>query len=174
MARLSAKSTPRSIDPRKPSTTINPIGASQVRLTAQAGIGTLANAAVIGLATDAFLAVLPAAPNRGLAVGAMVLSVPLNALAGALYIGAGLGPGPRDGLMTGLVARGVGPVMVVRTAIEGSVLLVGWLLGGSVGAGTVVYALCIGPLLHPLLPRLAVGPKTGAKSAPAARLTSSG
>lgn len=133
------------------------------------GIGTLANAAVIGLATDAFLAVLPAAPNLGLAVGAMVLSVPLNALAGALYIGAGLGPGPRDGLMTGLVARGVGPVMVVRTAIEGSVLLVGWLLGGSVGAGTVVYALCIGPLLHPLLPLLAVGPKTGAKSARAAR-----
>ncbi len=120
------------------------------------GIGTLANAVIIGLATDASLAVLPAAPNATVGVIAMLLSVPLNALAGALYIGAGLGPGPRDGLMTGLVARGVGPVMVVRTGIEGSVLLAGWLLGGTVGVGTVVYALGIGPLLQPLMPLFAV------------------
>jgi uncharacterized membrane protein YczE len=120
------------------------------------GFGTLANAVVIGLATDASLAVLPVAPNVTVGIVAMLLSVPLNALAGALYIGAGLGPGPRDGLMTGLVARGVGPVMVVRTGLEGSVLLGGWLLGGSVGIGTVVYALGIGPLLQPLLPRFAV------------------
>ncbi len=122
------------------------------------GFGTVANAIVIGLATDASLAILPAPPNTAIAIAAMLISVPLNALAGALYIGAGLGPGPRDGLMTGLVARGVGPVFVVRTALEGSVLLAGWLLGGAVGVGTVLYALGIGPLLHVLLPRFVVGP----------------
>ena len=123
------------------------------------GFGTLANAAVIGLATDASLWLLPAAPNVGVGVAAMLLSVPLNAVAGAMYLGAGMGPGTRDGLMTGLVARGVGKVAVVRTALEGSVLLVGWLLGGSVGVGTVVYAVAIGPLLGLLLPRLAVRPR---------------
>ena len=123
------------------------------------GFGTLANAAVIGLATAASLWLLPAAPNVGVGVAAMLLSVPLNAVAGAMYLGAGMGPGPRDGLMTGLVARGVGKVAVVRTALEGSVLLVGWLLGGSVGVGTVVYAVAIGPLLGLLLPRLAVRPR---------------
>ncbi len=120
------------------------------------GFGTLANAVVIGLGTDASLAVLPAAPNLSWGVAAMLASVVLNAVAGALYLGAGMGPGPRDGLMTGLVARGVGSVRVVRTALEGSVLLVGWLLGGSVGVGTVLYALSIGPLLQLLLPRFAV------------------
>ena len=79
-----------------------------------------------------------------------------NALAGALYIGAGLGPGPRDGLMTGLVARGVGSIRLVRTGIELTVLGIGWLLGGPVGVATVVYAVAIGPLLHVLLPRLRV------------------
>jgi uncharacterized membrane protein YczE len=132
------------------------------------GVGTLANAAVIGLATDASLTILPTAPNLGVAIAAMLLSVPLNALAGALYIGAGLGPGPRDGLMTGLVARGVGPVMAVRTGIEGMVLLTGWLLGGTVGVGTVVYAICIGPLLHVLLPRFAI---RQSQTAPGATLT---
>jgi uncharacterized membrane protein YczE len=127
-----------------------------IPLRQRPGFGTLANAVVIGLATDASLAVLPAAPNVTVGIIAMLASVPLNALAGALYIGAGLGPGPRDGLMTGLVARGVGRVMVVRTGLEGSVLLGGWLLGGPVGIGTVVYALGIGPLLQPLMPRFAV------------------
>jgi uncharacterized membrane protein YczE len=79
--------------------------------------------------------------------------VVLNAVATAAYIGAGLGPGPRDGLMTGLVARGHS-VRIVRTAIELTVLAVGWLLGGTVGIGTVVYALSIGPLAHYFLPRL--------------------
>ena len=123
------------------------------------GFGTLANAVVIGLATDASLAVLPAAPNVAWGVSAMFASVVLNAIAGAMYLGAGLGPGPRDGLMTGLVARGVGRVWVVRSALEGSVLLIGWLLGGSVGVGTVLYAVSIGPLLQLLLPRLVVGAK---------------
>jgi uncharacterized membrane protein YczE len=123
------------------------------------GFGTLANAVVIGLATDASLAALPAAPNVAWGISAMLASVVLNAIAGAMYLGAGLGPGPRDGLMTGLVARGVGPVWAVRTGLEGSVLLIGWLLGGLVGIGTVLYALSIGPLLQLLLPWLVVGPK---------------
>jgi uncharacterized membrane protein YczE len=123
------------------------------------GFGTLANAVVIGLATDVSLAVLPSAPNVAWGISAMLAAVVLNAIAGAMYIGAGMGPGPRDGLMTGLVARGVGKVWVVRTGLEGSVLLIGWLLGGSVGIGTVLYAVSIGPLLQLLLPRLVVGAK---------------
>ncbi len=86
----------------------------------------------------------------------LVVAVLGNALAGALYIGAGLGPGPRDGLMTGLVARGVGSIRLVRTGIELTVLGIGWLLGGPVGVATVIYAVAIGPLLHVLLPRLRV------------------
>jgi uncharacterized membrane protein YczE len=82
----------------------------------------------------------------------------LNGLATALYIGAALGSGPRDGLMTGLVRRTGRSVRLVRTALEGSVLLLGWLLGGTVGIGTVAYALAIGPLAHALLPVFTVRP----------------
>ncbi len=86
----------------------------------------------------------------------MIAAVVGNAVAGGLYIGAGLGPGPRDGLMTGLVGKGIGSVRVVRTTIEVSVLGIGWLFGGTVGVGTVIYALAIGPLLQLLLPRTQV------------------
>ena len=82
----------------------------------------------------------------------------LVALGSALYIGSGLGPGPRDGIMTGLAARGV-KVRVARTGIEVTVLAIGWLLGGQVGVGTVLFALAIGPLVAPLLPRLSMRPK---------------
>jgi uncharacterized membrane protein YczE len=88
-------------------------------------------------------------------VAFLVLGVGLNAVATAAYIGAALGPGPRDGLMTGIAARGHS-VRVVRTAIELTVLVVGWVLGGTVGVGTAVYALGIGPLVHPLLPLMTV------------------
>jgi len=81
----------------------------------------------------------------------MVGAVLLNALSTVLYIGAGLGPGPRDGLMTGLVARTGWSVRLVRTGIETTVLAVGWLLGGTVGVGTLVYALGIGPLVQLML-----------------------
>jgi uncharacterized membrane protein YczE len=81
----------------------------------------------------------------------MVSGVVLNGVATGLYIGAGLGPGPRDGLMTGFAARGHS-LRVVRTCIEATVLLAGWLLGGTVGVGTVVYAACIGPLAHIFVP----------------------
>lgn len=116
------------------------------------GLGTVANVIVIGLATDLGLAMIdqPATwLGRGLMLAAGVV---LNGLAGALYIGSQLGPGPRDGLMTGLV-RGTGrSVRLVRTSLEVAVLAIGWLLGGSVGLGTVVYALAIGPLVHAMLP----------------------
>lgn len=144
-----------------------------IPLRQRPGLGTVANAAIIGWTTDLTLAVVPAPHAWAARIAVLVLAVLGNALAGALYLGAGLGPGPRDGLMTGLVARAarsraaggraarwpawIGSVRVVRTAIELGVLAVGWLLGGLVGVGTVVYALAIGPLLHVLLPRLQVG-----------------
>ncbi len=116
------------------------------------GLGTIANAVVIGVVTDVTLAMLEAptalAPRVLLLVGGVVL----NGLAGALYIGAQLGPGPRDGLMTGLVRRTGWSVRLVRTGLEVTVLSVGFLLGGTVGIGTVLYALSIGPLLQVFLP----------------------
>ncbi len=115
------------------------------------GIGTLANVVVIAVTVDAALAVLPAPTGLGPRVAMMLGAVALNAVATVLYIGAGLGPGPRDGLMTGLVARTGKSVRLVRTTIEATVLVSGWLLGGSVGVGTVVYALAIGPLVQLIL-----------------------
>ena len=133
-----------------------------IPLRQRPGIGTIANAAIIGFTTDATLSLLPALENMSVRIVVLVLAIAGNALAGALYIGAGLGPGPRDGLMTGLVARGVGSIRVIRTTIELSVLGIGWLLGGVLGVGTVLYALAIGPLLHVLLPRLAVRSRASA------------
>ena len=120
------------------------------------GLGTVANALVIGLATDAALALL--VTSEGLAARTAMLAggIVLNGLATALYIGAQLGPGPRDGLMTGLVRRTGWSVRVVRTSIELSVVLTGWLLGGVVGIGTIAYALAIGPLVQLMLPRFVV------------------
>lgn len=120
------------------------------------GIGTLANVVVVGLAVDLTLAVLPADPRLAVRIPLLLAGISLNAVAGALYIGAGLGPGPRDGLMTGLVRRTGRSIRLIRTAIEVSVLAAGWLLGGGVGVGTVLYAVSVGPLLHVLLPRLSV------------------
>jgi uncharacterized membrane protein YczE len=112
------------------------------------GVGTVANVVVVGLASDAGLALLERPDSllaRGFLLGGGIL---LNALAGALYIGAQLGPGPRDGLMTGLVHRTGWSVRVVRTSLEVTVLAVGFVLGGTVGLGTALYALSIGPLLQ--------------------------
>ena len=120
------------------------------------GLGTVANAVLIGLATDAALAVLVTPEAFAGRLGLLVGGVALNGLATALYIGSQFGPGPRDGLMTGLVRRTGLSVRLVRTSIEVSVVAVGWLLGGVVGAGTVLYALAIGPLVQLLLPRFIV------------------
>ena len=127
-----------------------------IPLRQRPGFGTISNVFVIGIAVDATLAVLPHAGSAPVAVAMLLAGVGLNGLAGGAYIGAGLGPGPRDGLMTGLVRRTGGSVRVVRTTIEVTVLVAGAALGGTVGIGTVVYALSIGPLVHALLPRLTV------------------
>ncbi|WP_235717328.1 membrane protein YczE [Mycolicibacterium goodii] len=112
------------------------------------GIGTIANVIVIAVTVDAVLAVLPAPTAMPVRIAMMVGAVVLNAISTVLYIGAGLGPGPRDGLMTGLVARTGLSVRLVRTCIEATVLAVGWLMGGTVGVGTVLYAFGIGPLVQ--------------------------
>ncbi len=120
------------------------------------GLGTVANAVVIGLVTDLGLAVIDPPESPTLRAGLLVGGVLLNGLAGAMYIGSQFGPGPRDGLMTGLVLRTGGSVRLVRTSLELTVLALGWLLGGVVGVGTVLYALAIGPLVQLFLPRLIV------------------
>lgn len=120
------------------------------------GLGTVANVVVIGLASDATLALLERPDGLAARSGLMVAGIVLNGLAGALYIGAQLGPGPRDGLMTGIVRRTGWSVRVVRTSIELSVLALGFALGGVVGVGTVLYALAIGPLLQLFLPHVIV------------------
>jgi uncharacterized membrane protein YczE len=122
------------------------------------GIGTISNAIVIGLVVDAALALIPVQTQWPVRIAFMLAGVVLNAIATAAYIGARFGPGPRDGLMTGLVKKTGKSVRLIRTIIEVTVLAVGWLLGGTVGIGTVVYALGIGPLVHIFLPRLAVAP----------------
>lgn len=123
-----------------------------IPLRQQVGIGTLANAVWVGVSMDLTLAVVP--PVDGLVPGLALLTggLLLNAVADAVYIGAQLGPGPRDGLMTGIHHRWGLPVGPVRAVIELSVLGLGWLLGGPVGLGTVLYALGIGPIVHLVLP----------------------
>ena len=129
-----------------------------VPLRQRPGVGTVSNVVVIGLAVDASLAVLPAVDPMAARVVLVALGVVLNAVATAAYIGVRLGPGPRDGLMTGLVRRTGGSVRLVRTGIEVAVVAGGWLLGGTLGAATVLYALAIGPLVQLLLPRFTVRP----------------
>lgn len=134
-----------------------------IPLRQRPGVGTVANVLVIGLLVDPILALLTLLPDPlGLpaAVGLTAGGILLNGLATASYIGARLGPGPRDGLMTGIVARTGWSVRLVRAGIEGTVVLSGWLLGGTVGVGTLAYALAIGPLVHLLLPRFTIRPPT--------------
>lgn len=127
-----------------------------VPLRERPGLGTVSNVVVIGLAVDAALAVLPTVEALGWQLVLAAAGVVLNGVATAAYIGVHLGPGPRDGLMTGLVRRTGGSVRVVRTAIEVAVVASGWLLGGTLGFVTVVYALAIGWLVQRLLPPLSV------------------
>lgn len=119
------------------------------------GVGTMCNVVIIGLTIDATLAVVPEPEALGVRVGFLVGGIVTFALGSGFYIGAGLGPGPRDGLMTSLHRRGHS-IRVVRTAVEVAVLAVGWALGGTVGVGTVAFAVAIGPLVHVFLPRLTV------------------
>lgn len=128
------------------------------------GLGTVSNVFVIGVAIDATLVALPQLPLMDAVPARIALAtagLALNAVATAAYVGARLGPGPRDGLMTGLVRRTGRSVRLVRTTIEVVVVLAGWSLGGTLGPATVAYALGIGPLVQVLLPRLTVPARPG-------------
>ena len=123
-----------------------------IPLRQRPGLGTLLNVIVIGLAADAGLALIPIAESWLPGAALMLGGVVANGLAGALYVGARLGPGPRDGLWVALTQRTGHSIRLVRTVLEVTVVAVGWLLGGVVGIGTVVYALAIGPLVQLFMP----------------------
>lgn len=123
-----------------------------IPLRQRPGIGTISNVILIGIAADLGLRLIPVASDLPSQAAMLVVGILLLAAATSAYIGAGLGPGPRDGLMTGLAARSGWPVAIVRTAIELSVLAIGWWLGGAVGVGTLLYAVTIGPLVQATMP----------------------
>ena len=123
-----------------------------IPLRQKPGIGTVCNVLVLGTAADLFLLVLPPVTGLPLRIGMLIAAIVLNGVATGAYIGAGLGPGPRDGLTTGGVRVTGWEVGRVRTAIEITVLALGWLLGGTIGVGTVLYALTNGPLLQVFMP----------------------
>jgi len=122
-----------------------------IPLRQRPGLGTVSNVLVIGAAMDATLAVLPDAHAMAVRVVLMAAGIVLNGAATGLYIAARFGPGPRDGLMTGLNRRTGVSVRLVRTAIEITVVVTGFLLGGTVGVGTLLYAVAIGPLAQVFL-----------------------
>ncbi|WEO76972.1 hypothetical protein BJQ94_16700 [Cryobacterium sp. SO2] len=123
-----------------------------IPLRQRLGIGTVANALLVGPSADVGLWLIPADLDLWVRVLLFASGLLLLAVASGIYIGANLGPGPRDGLMTGLHARTGWPIWAVRTGIEGSVLAIGWVLGGNVGVGTVLFALLVGPLCQWTLP----------------------
>ncbi|HZF94294.1 MAG TPA: hypothetical protein VEZ20_05395 [Allosphingosinicella sp.] len=127
-----------------------------IPLRQRPGIGTVANILVIGVCADLALSVMPAADGLAARWAMLGGGILLLGTAGAAYLGSGLGPGPRDGLMTGLNAATGWPIRRARTVIEVVVLAIGWLLGGSVGVGTIVFALAIGPVVQFFLPFFAV------------------
>jgi len=127
-----------------------------IPLRQRPGLGTISNVLVVGLAADLGLAIIPESDVLPVQLAMLAAGVGLNAIAGAAYLGANFGPGARDGLMTGFVAKTGASVGKVRTSIELYVMVVGFALGGSVGVGTIVYALSIGPLLQLMIPTFKV------------------
>lgn len=123
-----------------------------IPLRQRPGIGTISNVFLIGIWADVSLWLIPPANGLPMAWVMLLGGIFLNGVAGGAYIGAGLGPGPRDGLMTGLVRRTGKSVRLIRTGIEAAVVAVGWLLGGTLGLGTLLYAIAIGPIVHRMLP----------------------
>lgn len=125
-----------------------------IPLRQKPGIGTVLNILLVGPGIELGLWLLPTPDALWLRVVFFVIGLLLLAVASGIYIGAHLGPGPRDGLMTGIHARFGTPLWIGRTAVEVTVLVIGWILGGNVGAGTVAFALLIGPLCNITLPLL--------------------
>jgi len=123
-----------------------------VPLHEKPGIGTISNAIVVGGTMDVVLGLAPEVHNSVARWSCCLGGVLLNGVATGIYIGAGLGPGPRDGLMTGLARVTGKSLRFVRAGIEAIVLALGWSLGGSVGVGTAVYLVAIGPLAHIFVP----------------------
>lgn len=122
------------------------------------GLGTVSNAVLVGISLNVSLQMLPRNAPLWVRVAEMVGGVALCGVATGMYIGANMGPGPRDGLMTGLARRTGRSIRLVRTGIEVAVLVVGWILGGTVGVGTVLFAVAIGPLAQVFLPLFDVRP----------------
>jgi uncharacterized membrane protein YczE len=143
-----------------------------IPLRQRPGFGTVANLVVIGFVVDGALAAIPAATPMWLRIGYLVAGIVVIGVGTGLYIGARFGPGPRDGLMTGIVARFPRlSIRAVRTGLELAVLATGWLLGGTVGIGTVAFALAIGPLAQLFIPMFTVREPTPApQPAPAAAI----
>ena len=112
------------------------------------GLGTVANAVWLGLALDVTIRVVPAPDALWTRCALFAVALVINGIGGAMYIGSQLGPGPRDGLMTGIHQRTGMSVRLARTCVEVTALGVGWLLGGNVGVGTVIFAVAIGPLVQ--------------------------
>ncbi|MNK13918.1 hypothetical protein D3C87_320110 [compost metagenome] len=137
-----------------------------IPLRQKPGVGTICNVLVIGTAADVALLALPPIEGLALRIGFLTAAIVLNGAATAAYIGAGLGPGPRDGLTTGLVRISGWRIGWARTAIEVAVLAIGWLLGGVAGGGTVLYALANGPLVQWFMARFEIGPKAEPATAP--------
>ncbi|WP_436699293.1 YczE/YyaS/YitT family protein [Nocardioides sp. BYT-33-1] len=132
-----------------------------IPLREKPGLGTISNAIVVGVAADATLAMFDAPDPIAVRIALMVGGIVLCGLATALYIGAQLGRGPRDGLMTGLARRTGLSIRLVRTGIEVTVVVIGVLLGGTLGLGTVAYALTIGPVAQWMMPWFIVRLETG-------------
>ena len=127
-----------------------------IPLRQRPGIGTVLNTLTVGLVIDLALRVIPESDLLAARIPLLVVGILVTGLGMGLYIGAGLGPGPRDGLMTGIAAKGF-PLWGVRTVLELTALAAGWVLGGNVGVGTVLFAFSIGPLGHFFLARLHLG-----------------
>lgn len=123
-----------------------------IPLRQKPGLGTIANAVLVGIAADITLAAVPPVDDLAARVALLLGGIALNGMATAMYIGSQLGPGPRDGFMTGLSRITGRSIRLVRTAIEVSVVALGWALGGAVGLGTLLYAVAIGPLAQLMLP----------------------
>ncbi|WUD31318.1 hypothetical protein OG858_07790 [Streptomyces europaeiscabiei] len=132
-----------------------------IPLRQRPGLGTVSNVFVVGIAMDATLALVPEAHTMAVRIPLLVGGIVLNGVATGLYIAARFGPGPRDGLMTGLHRRTGRSVRLMRTAVEVAVLATGFALGGTVGVGTLLYALSIGPLAQLFLRMFAVPSESG-------------